>query len=83
MSIEFEAKTDRELLILAVQKCNEGTEHLKRINGKLTDHEKRLYHLEHNGYKHLPFQINWQAITIIAGVVALIIVAIGNNVGWW
>ena len=53
MTIEFEAKTDRELLLLVAQQgeqcVKEGTEHtaqLKALNGKVQRHESRLVLLE-------------------------------------
>lgn len=52
--IDFEAKTDRELLILTAQKSNEMSEEklpamqkeLEELNGTVRDHETRLVKVE-------------------------------------
>ena len=46
MAIEFEAKTDRELLVLTAQTCNNINTHLEKMNGTLGDHEERIDDLE-------------------------------------
>lgn len=87
-SIEFEAKTDRELLVLVAQKSNESTKHLARINGTISDHERRLGVVEGktkmlsnpSGFK---WKANWQLMVWIASVVSLIIVTLGDKVAWW
>jgi len=78
MSIEFEAKTDRELLVLVAQQGNQAVIELKRLNGTLGKHEERLTKLERR-----PFNVNWQSITIILSVVALAMANLGERVGWW
>ena len=40
--IELEAKSDRELLILAVQKINEINYHLMTLNGSVSENEKAI-----------------------------------------
>ena len=44
--LEFEAKTDRELLILTAQTCNGINEHLVKMNGIIGNHEKRINDIE-------------------------------------
>lgn len=44
--IDFEAKTDRELLILNAQATNEMSKDLKLLNGTVRKHETRLAVIE-------------------------------------
>ena len=46
--IDFQAKSDRELLIMTVMQGNECVRHLELINGTLKDHESRLNVVEAN-----------------------------------
>jgi len=84
MKINFEAKSDRELLVLAAQSCNQTEDHLARLNATILKHEKRLTILEARpGCESTKSRWNWQTITLIASVIALIIVGIGTRVNWW
>ena len=84
--IDFEAKTDRELLILVAQQGNETVDHLTKLNSTIQKHEKRLVALETmqgcSGTKSR-LRVNWQIMTWIGCVVALIIVELGKMMGWW
>jgi len=82
-NIDFEAKTDRELLLLVAQKSNETTAHLVRMNGKLDDHEKRINVLEsttpHCGEKRdwkMALKVNWQTLSILGSLIAVIILGL-------
>lgn len=79
--IEFEAKTDRELLILVAQQGNQAITELKRMNGTLDKHEKRITALE--TCRKFPLRINWQVLIIIATIAAGAVTAAGKAVGWW
>ena len=79
--IEFEAKTDRELLVLVAQSTNEQTDHLAKLNNKINEHDNRIYKLEKQQRRSWP--INWTALSLITSVVALIVVSVGTRVGWW
>ena len=84
--IEFETKSDRELLVLVAQKTNETVSHLAKINDKLVAHEKRITVLESQTgcNKTKPsWKTNWQVMTWIGCVVALIIVELGQKLCWW
>ena len=81
MSIEFEAKSDRELLIMSVMQGNESNKHLARINSRLDKHEARIQKLE--GNPHPIQKINWQYLMLIGSVIALVVVSVGTNIGWW
>lgn len=86
--IEFEAKTDRELLVLVAQKSNESATHLARINDTISDHERRLGVVE--GKTKLlsnpgrsKWKPNWQLMVWIGSVGVLILVGLGEKLGWW
>lgn len=76
--IDFTAKTDRELLILVAQKCNETTDHLAKLNSTVAKHEQRINALEIS--PHCPtkgdwkstIKDNWQTISLLGSIVALI-----------
>ena len=82
-TIDFEAKSDRELLILVAQQGNETVGHLEKINSKIQKHDKRLTVLEaRGGYGEAKskWKANWQTITLIATIIALIVIEIGTKV---
>jgi len=86
LKIDFEAKTDRELLLLVAQSSNETVDHLARLNNTILKHEKRLSKLEATPSCESTksrWKPNWQTITLIASIVALIVVGIGTRVNWW
>jgi len=79
-NIDFEAKTDRELLVLVAQKCNETTNHLARINGKLDNHEGRIrileispLHCSETKNWKATLKVNWQTLSILGSLIAVII----------
>lgn len=81
MSINFEAQTDRELLILVAQTTNEASKHLAKLNSKIEDHDNRIHALEkqQRGRRY----INWTTLTLMASALALVIMSVGSKVGWW
>ena len=84
--IDFETKSDRELLILVAQASNETADHLGKLNATITKHENRLAKLETMqgcGGKRSKWKANWQIMTWIACVGALIAMKIGENLSWW
>ena len=83
--IDFEAKTDRELLVLVAQSSNDTVDHLAKLNATILKHEKRLIVLEatHCNDTKPWWKINWQIITLIAAVIGLIIVKVGQELTWW
>lgn len=84
--IDFEAKTDRELLVLVAQQGNQTVDHLEKLNSTIDKHEKRLTKLEStrgcSGTKSR-WKANWQTITLIASISALIIIELVQKVSWW
>ena len=44
--VDFEAKSDRELLVLVAQQGNTMVEQLRRLNGSVASHERRLIIIE-------------------------------------
>ena len=84
--INFETKSDRELLVLLAQQGNETVDHLAKLNDTIAKHEKRLIILEATpgcDSTKSRWKSNWQTITLIASIIALIIVAVGSRVSWW
>ena len=84
--ITFETKSDRELLILVAQQGNETIDHLAKLNATILRHEKRLITLETIqgcGNTKSRWKANWQIMTWIGCVVALILVEVGQKIGWW
>ncbi|MCJ7669560.1 MAG: hypothetical protein MUO61_03465 [Dehalococcoidia bacterium] len=75
--INFETKTDRELLVLVAQSCNESMGHLVRINGTMQDHEKRIMKVESK------MKLNWRSITLLTTFLAMVLMELGNLVHWW
>ena len=87
VKIDFQAKTDRELLILVAQACNETADHLVKLNDKILKHEKRITALEtisdcdppeHNWKSTL--KGHWQVLSILATLFALIIIKIAEKI---
>jgi len=81
--IDFAAKTDRELLVLVAQSCNETSDHLARLNNTILKHEKRLTNLEmtHCDDRRPQWKANWRLLGLVASVLALIIMEIVQRLG--
>jgi hypothetical protein len=79
--IDFEAKTERELLVLVAQASNETVDHLARLNNTIAKHESRITKLESSGCGESKsiWRINWQTITLIASLIALIIIDVATR----
>jgi len=85
--INFETKSDRELLILVAQQGNETVDHLAKLNSTIAKHERRLTTLETNGgcdaikpkWK-TALKVNWQTITLMASIVALILLELAGKI---
>lgn len=79
--IDLEPKTDRELLIMIVDKCNQTTDHLARINQTIGNHEKRIKSLETTPPHCVNIESNWKSelrdkwhiLSLLASVIVLII----------
>lgn len=84
--IDFEAKSDRELLILVAQQGNETVDDLEKISAKIQKHDRRITALEATGgcgQGSRKLKANWQTITLISTIIALILVQLGTMLGWW
>ena len=82
--INFEAKTDRELLLLVAQDCNDSKEHLERINGTLKEHHNIFQqHNERITKIESRMKLNWRSITLLTTFLAMVIMELGNLVHWW
>jgi len=78
--INFETKSDRELLILVASQCNETVDHLAKLNSTIAKHERRITTLENIGgcdavkpKWRTVLRVNWQTITLLTSIIALII----------
>ncbi len=86
--IDFEAKTDRELLVLVAQKSNETSTHLARLNDRILKHERRITSLESSGgcgaseSKGLKSTLisKWPTFSLLATVIALIVIEVSQRV---
>lgn len=81
--IDFEAKSDRELLILVAQQGNETVDHLAKINDKLLKHERRITTLEtRSGCEANSINLKsklkskWPTLSLLVSVLALIIIEV-------
>ena len=85
MKINFEAKSDRELLVLVAQSCNDTVDHLTKLNASILKHEKRLIVLEatHCDSSKPWWKINWQILALITSIIGLIVVKVGQTLTWW
>jgi Leucine-rich repeat (LRR) protein len=82
--INFEAKTDRELLLLVAQDCNTSKEHLEKINGTLKEQSDVL--VQHDGRitkVESRMKLNWRSVTLLTTFLAMVIMELGNLVHWW
>lgn len=86
--IDFEAKSDRELLILLAQKTNEMVDHFGRLNDTVAKHERRITTLEAKRAvnceapgKSNNLKINWQIMLGIIALLSAAAYAIGDAIG--
>lgn len=89
--IQLKAKTNKELLIITVQALNELHREVKRLNGRVTEHEKRISSLElaeevRRRMKE-SYRISFKQKVTIAGIIltflGLIMTALGGSFHWW
>ena len=82
--LDFEAKTDRELLLLTAQTTNHISSHLTKMNGTLLAHNDRIGALEVKTSKIPSWAWNRTSIFIIIGsVVGGSVYAFGTAIGVW
>jgi hypothetical protein len=96
--INLRAKSDHDLLIMAVEGTNENSAKLDKLNGTVDNHEHRITVLEvgdklrwktGNNFLGLPFAspklLAGIMVGLFAGGVILtgIVAGIGRVVGWW
>ena len=80
--IDFETKSDRELLVLVAQQGNETVDHLAKLNDRILKHERRITALESGGCGvsrkdwKARLKDNWQTLSLLVSVLALIIIEI-------
>ena len=88
--IDFEAKTDRELLLLVAQSCNSTEEHLSKINGRLDKHDTRITHIEsmetceyRPTVAHKLWSNNLFSFGVGSTLFGGVLYAFGSGIGWW
>ena len=82
--LDFEAKTDRELLLLTAQTTNTISGHLAKMNGTLLEHNNRIGVLEVKTSKIPSWAWNRSGIFILLGsLIAGGIYAFGTAKGFW
>jgi len=86
--LDFEAKTDRELLVLVAEKANETVDHLARLNNTVAKHEKRITTLEafsttncEAPSKSHKTPLNWQMISALIIIVGGAMYAVCHFLG--
>jgi len=90
--IDFEAKTDHDLLVITVQTCNEISEKLDNLNGTVRTNSLKLAILETQQGCEAK-QTSWyrnnshnKIIGGISGAIALLVAVAfgaGKVLGWW
>jgi len=92
--INFEAKTDRELLLLTAQKTNDLCDKIDILNGTVQENKGRIRKLEARPCFTIPNPSTIkskvtdslgrsQFIILIASIAGGVIYAFGKAIGWW
>lgn len=96
--INYEIKTDRELLVLTAQKSNETASETKRLakeikilNGTVKSHDSRIVELEVKGKmkpsstfnKISHFGRGYPGAIVVLGAIIASVHYIGRAFGWW
>jgi len=93
--IDFEAKTDRELLLLTANATNEMSGQLKTLNGTVRNHESRITVIETESKALNPVNNPTMMTRLInkgkvpglivgmAGLMFTSIYSLGQISGWW
>ena len=88
--INFEAKTDRELLLLTAQQVNQMSADVRGLREGVDDHEARLSKVE--GRLHgnpCRRKVNGKSLTVKLGIPGAggtlggIVYGVGKLTGWW
>lgn len=78
--IDFEATTDRDLLVQVVTGVNGICERLDKINGTIERHEKRITTLEALPHCEKP-KLDWQMIGVVSALLGGGIYAVCHFLG--
>ena len=87
--IELRAKTNKDLLIMAVMQGNETVRHLELINGSLKNHETRLKIIEAVSEPHRLSLSKKQAVGfgggafLLGSIIVGIFLELPAALGWW
>ena len=90
--IEFETKTDRELLVLVAQKTNDILKHLTTLNDSVARTSREIAGIKgqlggiSTGDSRPRRQVlkdNWQKGGLIGAVLSAALYGLGKLCGWW
>ena len=86
--IDFEAKSDRDLIVLTAQTCNNINDRLTNIDILLLNHEKRIVTLETTDKVNNPMSkakmAGWgSGIFVFGSLLGGALYAFGIAMGWW
>ena len=88
--IDFEAKTDRELIILTAQTCNNISSRIVNIDVLLLNHGKRITALEtvnkvewNNPMSKKKLYYAGSGIFVAGSMLGGMLYAFGQAIGWW
>ena len=88
--IDFEAKTDRELIILTAQTCNNISSRIVNIDVLLLNHGKRITALEtvnkvewNNPMSKKKLYYTGSGIFVSGSLLGGMLYAFGQAMGWW
>lgn len=88
--IDFKAKSDRELLILVVQRSNDIVRRLEILDNSVAAHSREIASIKgkiqgrcDDKPRHQVLKDNWQFWTAVACVIFGVVYGIGKAAGWW
>jgi len=86
--INFEAKSDRDLIVLTAQTCNNISARITNIDILLLNHEKRIVTLEttekvNNPMSRKKLYYTGSGIFVSGSLLGGMLYAFGQAMGWW
>lgn len=92
--IEFETKSDRELLVLVAQRTNDISRHLETLNNTVAKNASEIAKIKgqmggisiadsNSRPRRQVLKDNWQAAAGIVALLCAAFFAVGRGCGWW
>ena len=90
--IEFETKSDRELLILVAQKTNDIVKHLTTLNDSVAKNSRDIagikaqqggIFISDSKPRRQVLKDNWQKVTGLGALLAVVLYELGRLCSWW